>query len=179
MQEDLTSDATTTLQFPPETLFPGPRLRKDQIVVQDCYRQLYATMKSHMNEYKDGGGVFIVTGEQGTGKTSFLYYVMWRLAQEGVTTVVYDAKDREHPVLFPADAAREGPSNAPVFRAAFRNPATWHLVDDKPPAMEGFSHDRVVLVASSKSVWKEIFKRDDADIAFMPPLSDEPSAHTH
>ncbi|KAG5183657.1 hypothetical protein JKP88DRAFT_290263 [Tribonema minus] len=51
-----------------------------------------------------------------------------RSSVQGVTTVVYDAKDREYPVVFTADAAREGPYDAPVFMDAFKKHTTWWVL---------------------------------------------------
>eukprot|EP00611_Tribonema_gayanum_P019350 TRINITY_DN3333_c0_g1_i3.p3 TRINITY_DN3333_c0_g1~~TRINITY_DN3333_c0_g1_i3.p3 ORF type:complete len:116 (-),score=30.70 TRINITY_DN3333_c0_g1_i3:361-708(-) len=114
---------------------------------------MYASMKKHMGRWQDGGGVFIVIGEQDTERSASLYFVMWRLALEGVTTVVYDAKDREYPVVFTADAAREGPYDAPVFMDAFKKHTTWIVLTTSP----------------EESKWKHVNKRDDAELAHMPP----------
>lgn len=64
-------------------------------LIRQSYADIYTQMVSLMPQHRG----YVLTGIPGTGKTNFLNYAAWRLAQEG-KVVIYESKEHQRVWLF-------------------------------------------------------------------------------
>ncbi|EFJ42915.1 hypothetical protein VOLCADRAFT_96906 [Volvox carteri f. nagariensis] len=143
-------DGFETLRLAEGTAFPDPD-ESSALFVRPCYRTLYNKIFACI------------------GKSTFLDYLLYRLACQGKTVVWCSKSVLDSVLLFTPNGVFEATSTA-AFRKELRDPSTWFLCD----AVEPPSKVAITVMASSprNSNYNDYAKRAGTEL-WMGPWSEQ------
>ncbi|KAI8905906.1 hypothetical protein EDD86DRAFT_211086 [Gorgonomyces haynaldii] len=114
-----------------------------------------------------------ITGTPGIGKSMFLIYVMWRLAQRKIPTVVlHRQKDRGRIYVFQRDSCRIAMHYSDVVDY-LGLATTWYLTDTlQPPPAESIAATTILVSSPDRKHYKEFLKYSaTAELHYLPVWS--------
>lgn len=144
-----------------------------ELYVRDCWEKMYQVM---LDRIGSGCKHIVVTGSPGVGKSQFLQYCMWRLAQEG-ESFLHETQPERVFHYSPGAIARHSYDDLP--------PGIPYLVDLKEARLPCVAYaiwvPRFTAVFSSPnpSRFKEILKFPSSVELVMPPWSDDEIFDAH
>jgi len=100
-----------------------------QLVVRDCYEEMFKLARSLVKPLGGGGVVF--TGNPGIGKSWFLNFALWKLLQEE-KTVLFESVSQNRLWLFKDGSAELAQTTADIERlrnSERENNKAWYLFD--------------------------------------------------
>jgi hypothetical protein len=108
-----------------------------ELYIRKAYEDLFQIICNNLNsenETKKRIHRMAITGTPGTGKSMFLFYILWRLANmEAPKTVILRRQmNHESIYVFQNDGCWIASSNADI-RMFLNDPTTWYLTDDLQP----------------------------------------------
>jgi hypothetical protein len=124
-------DKNGFLHFPVKPSFFPEKLNSLYIrkAYEDLFQIIYDNLNSD-NETKERIHRMAITGTPGTGKSVFLFYILWRLANMETTKTVILHREKDHTDIhaFRNDGCWVTQS-LPSLREFLHDPTTWYLTD--------------------------------------------------
>ena len=165
-------DKEGILDFPVEPRFISVHLKK--LYIRESYKDLFKIICENrkLKEF-DRLHRMAITGTSGIGKSAFLIYILWRLANEKKTkTVIYRRQnDGELAYVFQNDGCWET-SNISGLLRFFDDPDTWYLTDSLMPPPEERNATTILVSSPVGKFYKAFLKYSGtAPLHYLPVWS--------
>eukprot|EP00877_Chromochloris_zofingiensis_P000414 jgi/Chrzof1/10373/Cz04g39160.t1 len=152
------------LQLVEGTHFLGIERLGNTLMVRKSYVDLHGII---LNRQQLGDGVMIITGSPGIGKTFFIFYLLYMLAEQRCT-VVYDNEYLKKRYMFKQGRVLVGSRDA--FDAELQDPNTWCLMDGIRPNLNPAT--TVMVTPPNEALYKDAEKLPTATTWYMPVWSE-------
>ena len=136
---------------------------KEEVYVRKAYEDLFTLICKNLNpeDPEDRVHRFTISGTPGTGRSLFLFYILWRLAnmEPNKTVIIHREKDGGYIYVFQHDRCW-GTFNYSDVDEFLDDPTTWYLVDsysNRPAEVKA-----IIILMSSPSTQEEMYFRCSA-----------------
>jgi hypothetical protein len=155
------------LHFPVRPRFFPEKL--NSLYIREAYEDLFQIICNNLNSENEAEGRFhhmAITGTLGTGKSVFLFYILWRLAnmETTKTVILRRQKDEKAIHVFQNDGCWKT-RNIDQIDEFLEDPTTWYLTDALQPP-PGVVKAITILVSSPAKKYYSEFLKDSC----APPL---------
>ncbi|EFA79810.1 hypothetical protein PPL_06629 [Heterostelium album PN500] len=174
--------AVNILSLPVGVHFMGHNVNRSSIYVRDCYVELKDQIYAEFDQYEVNStststpttaskNAFVITSNPGTGKSCFLFYIMYLIARVKGTMVVHSihAQIADSYYLYTyvggIPVVRLGPMSDFITLLCLRS--TFFLVDSKEET--NFAAKTIIVSSPDPMIYKEFLKNVGTTRRYMPP----------
>ncbi|EFA82495.1 hypothetical protein PPL_04920 [Heterostelium album PN500] len=172
--------AVNILSLPVGVYFMGNSVKRSSIYVRDCYVELKDQIYAEFDQYEvnststpttDSMNGFVITGNPGTGKSCFLFYIMYLIARVKGTMVVHSihAKNADSYYLYTyvggIPVVRRGPKSDFITLLSLRS--TFFLVDSKEET--NVAAKTIIVSSPDPRINKHFLNNVGTTRWYMPP----------
>ena len=155
------------LKFGPRSSLLPEKLK--ELYIRKAYEDLFQIICNNLNsdnKTKEPIRRMAITGTPGTGKSMFLFYILWRLAnrEDTKTVILRRQMNHEHIYGFQNDGCWIVPSSTDI-RVVLDDPETWYLTDALQPPPDQVNAITILVSSPSEKYYGDFMK-----LLPIPPL---------
>jgi hypothetical protein len=155
------------LHFPVRLNFFPENMKS--LYIRKAYEDLFQIICNNLNsenETKERFHRMAITGTPGTGKSMFLFYILWRLANRETTKMVILRRQMNHECIYVF--RNDGcwiTCNPDYIGEVLRDPTAWYLTDDLQPPPNVVKAITILVTSPVKKSYSKFL-----EYFYVPPL---------